>query len=530
MKISGNLDLDGGELRSARQQTYTSLPTFVAGSDEGRIIFVSTGADRGYWMGGEDGTSSFVRANVTSSIAEYDIVAQTVANGATYQVSLPSSTVTSQKAMICVVRLTASLVSGKVLVEIYNDVARTDRAYANYFDLASASTLKDNIASFFESDVSAGTMYVNVTNLTGVSGVFSLHVETASLLGVNTPSPPGSGSGIHSGVAGDGILYNGTTAQLEIRLDTNPGLQLLGTAGTRELSVLAAPAGGLSVGAGGVSVDSTVIRTTGAQSIAGNKLFTTGAGMTPAATTGAPVAGTWGAGTFYTDSANDVWYCLVGGTPGTWIFWGWKIAAQGGATNSSSYTASVGPGVSLDVALTVTGRRGVLRKMNVWVAKSTMAAANLDVPYRVSCFPDENGYGRDMLWSVSGQGRSTFMDAIAGAGSASLQVNTVNVAEPDDLLRLRQAAGPLEEYGRITVRDTTPPATYTVDENLVNALAISDLAMSVTEFVELPWWNTSAVPGNYQKLYLRFSNDHATETVKFGFHIFVESLGGGNPL
>jgi hypothetical protein len=530
MEIYGDLNLHGGKLVDTKMESFATLPVFVVGEDEGKIVFVSTGADAGYWLGAADGSASYSKLNLGTTLVSYGTGPKVIADGATYtNTVVSSSSVAASKGIFTKVVLASSLGSGKVLVELFNDAGYTDRVYANYFDLASGS-LTDRLPASFEVDNADGDIYVIITNLTGSSGTFTLTVQAAGVLLAAVPSPPGAGSGVHAGVAGDGIAYDAINAWLEVDLATNPGLELSGAPGAAKLKVLPAPAGGLSLSAAGLAVDSTIALLSGDQSIAGKKTFTGGTiGLTPQAIATAPVAGTWVRGTFYVDSADDVWYCTVGGTPGTWKFWGWRLTTQGGALAGTSYTGAIAPGASENLSITLKGRRGIIRKMNIWGSNSTFAATDVDTPYRISCYPSELYEGRGQIWTVMGQLRKGYINDVAGVpvGTAVVPMSTVNIGEPDDLLRLRKAVGPLEEYGRITVRTTAPATSYTIDENTVNAYAQNDVVMLVTEFVELPWWNDSAVPANYTKLYLRFCNDDAVATVKLGYELYVEEIGGG---
>lgn len=521
--VVGNLDLSGQQLQNACQHTYSALPTFAT-ADYGRVIYVSSGADVGYWLGGADGTAFWGKLHTGTTISEYDAVGMSIADGVSYSTTLSAAGTAAIKGFIAKVELTTVLVSGRVIVQLFNDVAMADRFYHMVFDLSGTTT--DTIPAFFEVDNAVGNIYITITNNTGSLSLFDISIKTCGVLVVEPPPPPGTGSGISSGVAGDGLSYNPTRSELEVTLGVNPGLALTGVAGDRTLGVKPSAGGGLTTTVNGVECDTTVVRTTGNQSVAGKKIFTDSTfGAAPAATPGPPIAGAWSTGAFYLDSNQDMWFCSAAGSPGTWIFWGWKISHP-----AVAYTGAIVAGTSADVAIASTGRRGIIRKLNAWVTQSAYTAADYDVPFRIACYPDENYYGRDQIWSVVGSGRVTYATAIAAGGTATIEVNTVNVAEPDDLIRLYEVAGPTQEFGRITVRNTTPPVSFTLDENLVNAVAINDLMMAVTEFVELPWWNVSAVPANYQKIYLRFSNDHPTASILVGYDIYIESIGGGATL
>jgi hypothetical protein len=61
MQLAGNLDLRGGELRNAKCHSYPSPPVFVPDQDEGKIIYVSTGSNKGYWFGGGESSPEWLR-------------------------------------------------------------------------------------------------------------------------------------------------------------------------------------------------------------------------------------------------------------------------------------------------------------------------------------------------------------------------------------------------------------------------------------------------------------------------------------
>lgn len=524
MKLSGSLNLDGGELQNAKQQGYGALPTFTPGLDEGRLIFVSTGSDQGYWFGAEDGSASWTRGTFSTNTSEYSLVSQSINNGVTFTGTLVATDVAQMRAFLSEITLSSNLGSGSVLLEIFKDAARLVRVYANYIDLSVPTALRDNIVTYWETESVAGDMYISITNLTGSNGTFSLTVKVVGAFPIHVPPPPGDGTGVNAGVAGEGIIYNPISTQLDIDLDANPGLQLVGSGGAKKLSVKPAVGGGLATSGSGLAADATVVRTTGDQSIAGKKVFSGGTiALTPQSGSGPPVAGTYARGAFYIDTDDDVWYCLVGGTPGTWTFWGWKIRSITTGPTAGAYVGTILAGGQLNATISMKGRRGVLRRFNVWGADPAFAASNISVAFRVACYIDEGTEERDRIWTVSGTAKKTYMSAGASAGTNVLSVNSLAIAAPEDLLRIRKASTPVEEYGRIH----TEGASWALYENLVNTLVANDNIMLVNEFRELPWLNTSAVPSNFEKLYLKFFNDDGVQSAIFGYDMYIESIGGG---
>lgn len=529
MKLSGTLNLDGGQLMLARQENVASLPLFVAGRDEGRIIYVTTGGDQGYWFGASDGSAAFQRLALGTTLVDYTVADAFITAGNTLQNETPAST-SAPAAVGFTARITLSstLSSGQVTVNLYEDSGYTQRFYSNTFDLA--NPVADNLPSFFELQDVDGDMFVEIINDTGSDGLFTVTVRTAGTVLVQVPPPPGDGSGINAGVAGDGINFDAINVRLDVDLATDPGLELTGAAGSRELRVLPAPGGGLERVAAGLQNDSTVIRTTGDQSLAGIKTFADSIfGLTPAGTSGAPTTGTHAQGEFFLDDQLDLYQCIVAGTPGTWQFYGWKENIDGGALNGISYTGTASAGSSVDLEINTTGRRGVLRFLRIWGADPAFATGDIDVEFRVAAFPNENMESRQQLWEVTGRIRRTTLSAGVGSGVTTLPVVGVGGVVVGDLVRLRQDAGPLEEYARVSAVDAGVP-DIDVFETTANALALDDHVMMVTELTEMPWRNNSGVPSESQKIFLRFYNDHPSQDVVFGYEATFDDIGGGLPV
>lgn len=446
-------------------------------------------------------------------------------------VQTPTSGTATEEGVVVQVRLidAGNLGAGNVRVQLFNDDARLQCVFDRTFDLA--GELVDYLCCHIESDgqPSAGTLHADLTNDTGTdSADFQVEVRIASVLPNATP-PVGDGTGVSADVVGDGNEYTG--GRICTRLKSGGGLAVSGASPTKELEVVAGS--GIAVGAD-VAVDGTVVRTTGDQSFAGKMRFAASlVGLTPADDPGAPVGGAHLAGDLYLDSDFNFWLCVADGTPGTWQFQG--FAYQPGIDYSvaaghehGNYTASVGAGTSVDVEVATVGRRGVLRRLLAWIATTDYAQAQLDQPFRIQCFPNEDMLGREQLWSVLCQGRVTYLTDGVAAGLATLPVYDVDTGAPDDLIRIYKAAATQSgELGRITVRRTSP-LEYDLDEAVVNALSTNDLVMFVTEFLGLTWFNNSAVGANSQKIYLRFWNDGAT-ACRFGYQADIENIGGGEP-
>ena len=526
MIISGTINLEGGQSQNTKAHTYANLPAFTVGLDEGRLIYVSIGIELGYWLGASDGTAAWQRLPVTTLLSTYTYTALAINAGISTTSTLAGYPTPCQKAFISKVVLTASIGAGNILVEIYNDIALTKRVYSRSFDLAALED--DVIPAFFESDVTIGTMYVVTTNNAGVNGVFDLAVTTAGVILVQPAAPPGSGSGINAGVAGQGITYDAVNSRLDVELAANPGLEITGGAPAGTLRVKVDPTGGIARAAAGVQCDATVIRTTTAQSMAGLKTFSdSGIALTPNAASGPPVAGTWGTGSVYVDINNIFWYCTAGGIPGTWEHYSGNYHKIGGSLVGVSYTGNVASGGSTNLTTVVAfsmGRRGIFRRQFLWGGPNGFGVAEVSIACRMICFTDENLYRRTQNFQSSVTIANTYTSGIVAAGSTSIAVNSTASFAVGDLIRLRAAAGITEEFARV-VQILGGPNRLIVAENTVNALAANDMVMKVTEFNNLYWQNDSAVVANYEKIYFTFYND-GISNVNIGYEFMMEGLRG----
>lgn len=544
--FAGKLTVDG-----PIDPTYMQLTPIASGSVPDNSFFLDT-ADN--VMKFKDNSSVVFSIGSQASPAEYDADTITdypagLPDATTDQIDVasPSTGVATTEGLIVKVELTdaSALGSGDVLVEIYNDQARAELVYSRVFDLAQ-TPLVDTIPTHFESDNLAGTgaMYIDITNNTGSTGTFQVNARTSNII-PSAVAPVGSGSGVNAAVAGDGINFNGVELDIELT-PTTSGLELSGVSPDRTLQLKVGD--GMQRTASGTEVDSTVIRTTGDQSMAGQKRFTDSVfGLTPAGTAGPPTTGAYQAGDFYLDNGLILYQCISGGTPGTWKFWGWSFS-QGvdlgisAGEDNAVYTdvvtggSSLGVQVSTGISVAADGnRRGVIRRLLVWGAEatvdsdpSTIQTGDIDQSFRVASFPNENLYGRDQLWMLNGQIKKTdITGAVAGGVDNVVPVSNSDIADQDSLVRLRRQATTVgEEYGRITVRDTSP-VQFSLDEAVLNTFATNDPFMVVTEAIELSWINNSSIPANRDKIFLEFHNDGATDLI-FGFQIDIESIGGGS--
>lgn len=529
-KIVGDVNFEGGQIINVRAEKLAALPSFTAGEDEGRFLFVTTGPDVGYWFGAFDGSSAFSRLNLGSTLTDYTLSNQAVNDGVTFAGTITPTGAPAKVADVVKVDISSTdVTSGQVRVVLYEDAGRTSEFYNSVFDMSAPQ--EDRIPAFFELDNETGDIYIDIVNNSGANGSFTVDLTIGGRILVNTPPPPGDGSGVNAGVAGDGISYDAVNTRLDIILSGAPGLQLTGAAGSRVLSALASPGGGIVVDGTGISVGTTVLKTDADRTVEAGSLLSVRdkIAILPNASPGPPALGAHVAGEIYRDVNIDKWECVVGGAPGDWVFFGFKEESFGGALDGTSYTATIAADSSVVLELTTTGRRGWIRKMSLWGADPAYAASDIDVTMRVAAYPNENREGREQLWLTTWQLRKTFATAIASIGANAIEVNDLGLANNDDLVRVRAAAGVTEEYQRVLGRDVANNE-IDVDETLIDALGINDNVMFVTEIIDAPVRNNSATPGEEFKVFLEIFNDDATQAVVVGFDILLENVGGGIPV
>ncbi len=161
MKLAGDLNLAGGSLIDVRAEPLPALPAFQVGEDEGRFLYVNLGPDIGFWFGATDGTATFQRLSLGTTLADYDLVDETIADTVTFQTTLVAAGTAAEKGQVMKVEVSSTLSSGQIKLELFEDISRTDSSkfYEAFFDLANPN-LMDRVPSYFETDNTAGDLYI----------------------------------------------------------------------------------------------------------------------------------------------------------------------------------------------------------------------------------------------------------------------------------------------------------------------------------------------------------------------------------
>ena len=187
--------------------------------------------------------------------------------------------------------------TGKVKVEFFSDPDRT--ILVRTIDPTIGTSTPATVPFPFLPTDLVGVMYARLTNLTGapltitVSAVI-LVVAASGTIGIITATP---------------------------ELAPVPGLRL-----DSLQRVAVKPGSGIEVDATGTKVDSTVIRTTGDQPLAGAKRFTEILGRPwHASRVGPPTTGTNQVGDRSVDTDGVEWECYTAGSPGSWMMIGQQL-------------------------------------------------------------------------------------------------------------------------------------------------------------------------------------------------------------
>jgi hypothetical protein len=437
-----------------------------------------------------------------------------------------------------VVRLTLvdvhALGGGDVRVQLYNDQARAECIFDQYFDLA--GDLVAYLPAHFMSDGLAGdaALYADITNQTGSTGHFQLVVRVAGIL-TSVMSSGGVGTGVGAANARDGIAWDGIGLYTDLL--TSGGLALQGVSPNKKLYVVEGR--GIDVGAT-VALDAAVAMLLDEeQTNTVMKRFASGTlGLPPhGSTVGPPVSSGWSAGDIFVDMNLLLWRCIDAGPPCVWQFFGTSLEENidsgiSAGEDNATYTAEIACEASLDLTISVSANFGYIQKLCIWASQTAWPTGDIDQAFRILCFPNSNRLYREQLWCQPGQWRKvSLVSPMAAAVDNVAQVTSVDVGAEDDLVRLRKLAGTdAEEYARIITRDTSA-VSFSLGEDVLNDYAADDPVMFVTEIVMMPFMNNDSV--NPRKLFLTICNDGELgidASVIVGYQLNLQFLGGGGSL
>ena len=403
------------------------------------------------------------------------------------------------KGIVARIQITSSVL-GQVILELFEDAARSDSRRIRTLDVDVTTNPISYIPASFTSDDDSGTIYARVTNLTG--GEADITVD-ADLYVIS---------------ATEDITIQIVSPELAV----DPGLELDG------LNRVRVKAGdGIERDANGTNVDDTVIRTTGDQSMAGIKTFTGSiVGLTPhASISGPPTSGTHAAGEIFRDTDKLLWECTVAGTPGTWEFFGNHMDVF------SLNTGEVSPSGYVDIEFSTAGRRGVIPQFYVWAERvGTAEETEFDLPFRAEIFSRETMAGREIVWRGHGIARMVLSEAEALSGQTSIEVASIGSFFVGDFVHVGEGEvgsmpGGISEHSRIASIATGTVDEFFMSEEFVNTYATETPIHLITEFQGATWYNDTVTENEGHKLFLRLHNDDPAVNIQFLLNINILSNG-----
>jgi hypothetical protein len=386
-----------------------------------------------------------------------------------------------------VLTLTPTAITGSCTVQLFQDSLRTNKVFEHLVDFTDPSTLFSFDTFGFEAETE-GTLYGTLL----CSGVpadktmdLSLFAESLGAVGEADPIET---------IYGDGLEDNGSGLP-QVALLSTGGLSF--TSGELGISSKITAAAYVDSDSDGAFVTGAVDTTTN-QTISGLKLFNS-FGHVKTVASGAPTVGTYTAGTEILDSNNIKYRCITSGTPGTWEL----VDIVTAETNVVS-TASLSSGDSELIEIPVYGNTGSCLWFRIW-AKTTSGTTDEQIPFRARIFKTSAENGRDLLWQGEGLARQTSLTALLPASQSYLEVNTNDIIENDEALFVYEDDDRYE-LARCTSRVSGQIA---IDESLVDASSwsIGSLILVVSEFNNVPWYNTDGNPSKANTIFLQIRHD-----------------------
>lgn len=433
-------------------------------------------------------------ANSAVSSSTYQGSTANVANNATANFNIEPVVDQSSvlQGIMTRVQITSSSL-GQVTLELFEDAARSDSRRIRTLDVDVSTNPISFIPASFNSENATGILYASITNLTGAETDITVDVNFLVI----------------------SVVGSSTQSVVSPELATDPGLELDG------LNRLRAKVGdGLDLDANGIKVDTTVLRTSGAQSIDDIKTFNDAVVLAPHPTdSGAPTAGTYTEGAIFTDVDGNKWLCTASGTPGTWVFWGSRLV-----TYDTELTGTVAAGGSVTIEIPTIGRRGIISRLRVFAQDDL--DSTYDIPFRVAIYSKETLLGRDRIALLFGYSRKVRSSSTITGGSTTINVETLGSILGEDLVYIADTSEPTSgsaEYNRISGTGTLQLFTY---DELLNSYDVQSSIIKTEEYSSIHWYNDTLTAAEKNKLFMVIINDHATLSTSFGYDLVLENLGG----
>jgi hypothetical protein len=177
-----------------------------------------------------------------------------------------------------------------------------------------------------------------------------------------------------------------------------------------------------------------------------------------------------------------------------------NIAEETSVVQSSaiSYTGSA------LLELAVDSNFGICIWLRIW-AKTDTGSADTEIPFRALIHQKTDKVGREIVWNGMSMARQTSTTAITPAAQDYIEVNTNDIMESDEGVVIYDNDSRYE-FARINTRTS---GQINLHDDLTDASQYDsgDLVLVVSEWNNVPWYNTDTDSADQNKILLEVIHD-----------------------
>lgn len=142
--------------------------------------------------------------------------------------------------------------------------------------------------------------------------------------------------------------------------------------------------------------------------------------------------------------------------------------------------------------------------LRIW-AKTDTGSADTEIPFRALIHQKTDKVGREIIWNGMSMARQTSTTAITPAAQDYIEVNTNDIMESDEGVVIYDNDSRYE-FARINTRTS---GQINLHDNLTDASQYDsgDLVLVVSEWNNVPWYNTDTDSADQNKILLEVIHD-----------------------
>lgn len=422
-----------------------------------------------------------------------------------YTFTLVESTLATDEAICYSFVSSPSTNVGQVIVNLYQDVNRTELVYEKTIDLSDAYSWIGS-ESFGFSTETTGTLYGTLyCSAIPISSTIDISIEALSISPTISPVPL-------PGPYGDGIEDDGF-GNPQIALFSSGGLEF--STGQLKIKPDVTSSSTVSLGAGGLSVTG-VVDLVNDQSVLGQKLFDS-SGLIPQDSYGPPtgIGGPWENGIEILDAYGIKWRYFDDN---------WELADVVTEYSDVFVSDPVSDGYSTNISIPVTGNVGQCLWLRVWARRET-GTAEIQIPFRIKISETSDYRGRELVYSELCLARQTYITGSLPASQTYMDVNSNDLFDVDELVCIYDSDNRFE-IGRISAR---PTGQITLSEALEDSETwdVNSLVLGVTELWNVPWINRDGSLDNQNKILIQIRHDGVSSDPDLVFYVQVLAQSRG---